>query len=151
MVYIRLVHSRSECGILYTYSFVNAHTTIAMEYVATYSLLPLYKHTGYCLSRGNFLHLRSISQTIISKELHCFCPRSLPLPLLNQQYTVCSETPLIWTPLGQKKVSLLERCPYFWSLYVRTVFEGSLLERCPHFRGVLIEGSHCIYSTLLSV
>ena len=36
---------------------------------------------------------------------------------------------LIWTPLGQKKVSLLERCP--------------------HFRGVLKEGLHCNESEIL--
>ena len=43
--------------------------------------------------------------------------------------------------MGQKKVSILVRCPYFNC--TKEVFLGkemvSLLERCPHFRGVRID------------
>ena len=55
---------------------------------------------------------------------------------------LCSGTPLIWIPMGQKKVSVLVRCPYF--MVQRTVVgerKVSSLERCPHFRGVLREVS----------
>ena len=55
--------------------------------------------------------------------------------------------PLIWTPLGQKKESLLVE------LYVRAAFrerKGSLLERYPYFRGVHEEGFHCMYVYLIA-
>ena len=51
----------------------------------------------------------------------------------------------IRTPMGQKKVSILVRCPYFRGLLncMQELLLGkekvSLLERCPHFRSVLRE------------
>ena len=86
--------------------------------------------------------------------------------------TFCGSS-LFWTPLGQKKVSLIERCPHFkmyivlmfgtaqavlirgvslfqWCCYFRGVltsgaslFQVSLFQGCPYFRGVLI--SECPY------
>ena len=47
--------------------------------------------------------------------------------------------PSIWTLLGQKKVG---RCPYF-RVHKHWRKKVSCLERCPYFRGVLIEGFHC--------
>ena len=45
---------------------------------------------------------------------------------------LCSGTPLIWIPMGQKKVSVLVRCPYF--MVQRTVVGERKV------RGVLISG-----------
>ena len=62
-------------------------------------------------------------------------------------YSVYSGTSLIRTPLGQKKVSWLVRCPDFrgctqtWHLGQQKV---SCLSRCPHFRVSWLEGFHCI-------
>ena len=43
--------------------------------------------------------------------------------------------------MGQKKVSFIERCPYFRGC--KSGSWGGILERCPQFKGVLIEGFHC--------
>ena len=53
-----------------------------------------------------------------------------------------SGAPLIRTQLGQKKVSLFQglKSTQTWNLGRKKV---SCLERCPYFRGVLIEGFHC--------
>ena len=53
--------------------------------------------------------------------------------------------------MGQKKASLLVRCPHFrgmqeWYLGWEKV---SCLERCPQFRGVLIEGFNCTLGYIL--
>ena len=48
-----------------------------------------------------------------------------------------SGTPLIQTPMGQNKVSILRS-----TLLLGERNVSSLLERCPHFSGVLREGFH---------
>ena len=52
---------------------------------------------------------------------------------------VYSGTPLIRTPLGEKKVSLLVRCPDFrgCNVHKQGVWDS---QRCPVYRGVLISG-----------
>ena len=50
-----------------------------------------------------------------------------------------SGTSLIWTPLGQKKVSLLVRCLDFrgCNVHKQGVWDSQM---CPVYRGVLISG-----------
>ena len=57
-------------------------------------------------------------------------------------------TSLLHTSLGQKKVSLCERCPHFRGCHIQTSLEMrpedvSLLERCPHFGVSWMERFHC--------
>ena len=58
-------------------------------------------------------------------------------------HVIASGTSLIRAPMGQKKVSLLVRCPHFNACKSGTVYtwggKVSCLERCPQLRSVLIE------------
>ena len=59
--------------------------------------------------------------------------------VLNEGVPLYSGTSLIWTPLGQKKVSLLVRCPDFtgFNVHKQGVWDSQM---CPVYRGVLISG-----------
>ena len=54
---------------------------------------------------------------------------------LSENY-IYSETSLLWTPLGQKKVSVIESCPHFLDQNVH----NHIVTGCPDYSGVLISG-----------
>ena len=61
------------------------------------------------------------------------------LTIVRHCITQYSGTSLIRTPLGQKKVSLLVRCPDFrgCNVHKQGVWDS---QRCPVYQGVLISG-----------
>ena len=68
---------------------------------------------------------------------------SLANGTLSAPFALFSETSLIRTPMGQKKVSFTRV-----EMYARVVVgagKGVILERCPQFRGVLIERGSTVY------
>ena len=86
--------------------------------------------------------------------LNCVCGVCTANEAFKNRFNECCEfmlgdghiflggTSLIWTPLGQRKVSVLVRSPYFRGCNVHKQCV-SCLSRCPYFRGVLNEEFHC--------
>ena len=70
---------------------------------------------------------------------------------------VYSGTSLVWSPLGQPKVSRLVRCPHFRGSFMHINFTiiylgptaVSRLKRCAYFRGVLKRGFRNTHDTVL--
>ena len=84
--------------------------------------------------RNDSLELRNVFQNRVFSN-----PFSLGHYILTCMSCIYSGTFLIWTPLGQKKVSLLVRCPDVrgCNVHKQGIWDSQM---CPVYRGVLISG-----------